>query len=1142
MPLIEVAREGAVADAQLRLVSGLEEEVKELTSRIADMEQASKARKSLDRKLQRKTRALQEAQQWKERRMSQDALWEEGLRQQRRRGLVAQAKAEAIMGQFTTATVPGGWASDAAPHDDLPPPSATAGTLFPVHGTRAEKDAHDRESVLGLQVHKCTQAYCQKGADEREKRGQKRCRFGFPKELRVVGGLVFDVKLKLKDDSDDCDVRVVSRFEPARDHPYVCAYSLPLLRVLRANCNVQWVTGMKSVLFYVVSYAAKSERASTPLQELVEEMLHRDDNADGTTQSPILKAFLRHLAGRDVSQQEAVSSLAGLPYITMSMPVVAAPTLGSSAMLVQVEGQGLRARGLTILQAYGQRLSLPNDRLNSAIRDEGVWGFRNHSSGDVEFLKLPQLSYCQFVSLFKMRSNRVVRRAQDRVVVRFYPCVSAIHNLEQYSRHALIRHRPWTGTAPGDFSAPGSGSGSGPGSGSGGGGGGGGGAAFVEELREWADTDDGLRYLPASVRACASANLQRDEGNQLQLSSPSLPSGVQTGWMQLAGARAITSGDLDPPARNLDFAREWNGDHEVWNKEWELFRSQLVQRELRDGASDDDIVKWLDSWHGRLEHGGGAVPEADSDADSDDDSDADFDADFDADADADADAGAQASALCEEQAAVLSIVQQAARADCEPVRMQVPGVAGTGKTFLIKTIVKCLPAGSVVVMAPTGVVATSIDGRTLHSGLTLPVPLPKDLPQVSAQRLSRLQPEWTDVMLVIVDEISMVSQRMLNCIDCRLRQLKGNSSVFGGLSVVICGDFGQLPPVFLRALYSRNTDGCRGDIAGGALFREYFLDKVVRLKRVFRQEDPKFAEFLGRVRTGDTTQEDYDYIAPRMVRNLTDEELESFADATHIFSTNKEVDEHNDWRMRVGGNPVAVVKPESSSTAAAAASDKVARYPKLQTLELGGRAMLLRNVCTDLGLVNGATGRVVSILYKPGTGPPDLPVAVLLEMDHGYKGPPLFSTDGSVLDSDLPFDVTRTIVLQPNKYTFQVAGRRGTTFYHHRIGMDVRSFYAATVHKVQGATLSRVVAHPYPATGRRVRRPGIMYVVLSRVRRWVDLVLQDLTLHDFQLDKNSKTVKDWLALEATLDERDAITMAEYLTRQAAAAMEEEEEE
>ena len=165
--------------------------------------------------------------------------------------------------------------------------------------------------------------------------------------------------------------------------------------------------------------------------------------------------------------------------------------------------------------------------------------------------------------------------------------------------------------------------------------------------------------------------------------------------------------------------------------------------------------------------------------------------------------------------------------------------------------------------------------------------------------------------------------------------------------------------------------------------------------------------------------------------------------------------------------------------------------------------------------------------------------AVLLEMDHGYKGPPLFSTDGSVIDSDLPFDLTRTIVLQPNKYTFQVAGRRGTTFYHHRIGMDVRSFYAATVHKVQGATLSRVVAHPYPVTGRRVRRPGIMYVVLSRVRRWVDLVLQDLTLHDLQLDKNSKAVKDWLALEATLDERDAITMAEYFTRQAAAAMEEE---
>jgi ATP-dependent DNA helicase PIF1 len=103
---------------------------------------------------------------------------------------------------------------------------------------------------------------------------------------------------------------------------------------------------------------------------------------------------------------------------------------------------------------------------------------------------------------------------------------------------------------------------------------------------------------------------------------------------------------------------------------------------------------------------------------------------------------------------------------------------------------------------PTGVAAFNINGRTTYKLLRLPVSCPfEELPIAS---LISLQQAFKDIHYLILDQKSMIEQLHLAWIDCRLRQIYPvrNNSYFGGLNVLLVGDFYQLPPVCQMALYS----------------------------------------------------------------------------------------------------------------------------------------------------------------------------------------------------------------------------------------------------------------------------------------------------------------------------------------------------
>jgi hypothetical protein len=143
--------------------------------------------------------------------------------------------------------------------------------------------------------------------------------------------------------------------------------------------------------------------------------------------------------------------------------------------------------------------------------------------------------------------------------------------------------------------------------------------------------------------------------------------------------------------------------------------------------------------------------------------------------------------------------------------MLLTGKGGTGKTTTINMVTRTLEQrhhiGCVRKLATTGKAADLIGGYTVHDtrrGLALPVgsKQSKPLDPLDGQRLKDLQREWNGTIAVIIDEYSMLRQKELYWIDQRLRQIMvGKDNVqFGGLSVILSGDPGQIPPVQGRCL------------------------------------------------------------------------------------------------------------------------------------------------------------------------------------------------------------------------------------------------------------------------------------------------------------------------------------------------------
>ena len=181
------------------------------------------------------------------------------------------------------------------------------------------------------------------------------------------------------------------------------------------------------------------------------------------------------------------------------------------------------------------------------------------------------------------------------------------------------------------------------------------------------------------------------------------------------------------------------------------------------------------------------------------------------------------------------------------------GSAGTGKSVLMRQIIAQLKRkysrepDRVAVTASTGLAACNIEGITLHSfsGIGLgKEPAPELVKKI--KRNAKHKQRWLRTKVLIVDEVSMVDGDLWDKLEHVARALRNNGRPFGGMQIVVTGDFFQLPPV---------PDANRAaKFAFDAQTWNTVVEHTILLTHVFRQRDPAFAGMLNEMRLGKLTQ------------------------------------------------------------------------------------------------------------------------------------------------------------------------------------------------------------------------------------------------------------------------------------------------
>ncbi|XP_016118254.1 uncharacterized protein [Sinocyclocheilus grahami] len=418
----------------------------------------------------------------------------------------------------------------------------------------------------------------------------------------------------------------------------------------------------------------------------------------------------------------------------------------------------------------------------------------------------------------------------------------------------------------------------------------------------------------------------------------------------------------------------------------------------------------------------------------------------------------------------------------DPLHIFITGGAGTGKSHLIKAIqyeaIRLLstvcrhPDNTCVLLtAPTGIAAYNLHGTTIHHTFSIGKDVRLPYTPLGEAKLNCLRAKYSDLQILIIDEISMVDHNLLAYIHGRLRQIKqtGDFSPFGNVSVIAVGDFFQLPPVKGKPLYV-------DDILGINLWSTLF--SVVELKKIVRQKDNMFAELLNRIRIRTK-------LTPMLnsdIDLLKNCETGEDSTALHIFPTNRQVNEHNVQQLSKTCPEYVEIDAQDfiHNNKTGKLELKNGHHSKTyntcldETLLLGkgARVMLCKNVDVMDGLVNGVCGTVTHIVFPNNDN--KFPQTVYVKFDDNQVGAQRRKC--SAYTTAVELDSTG---IKPEEERVNNKGGLRRQF-------PLKLAWACTVHKVQGITVDKAVV-----CLKRIFAPGQAYVALSRVRSLSGLIIQD---------------------------------------------------
>ncbi len=370
------------------------------------------------------------------------------------------------------------------------------------------------------------------------------------------------------------------------------------------------------------------------------------------------------------------------------------------------------------------------------------------------------------------------------------------------------------------------------------------------------------------------------------------------------------------------------------------------------------------------------------------------------------------------------------------------GEPGSGKSYTVNRYSAWLEEQGIpyAVTASTGIAATQIGGTTLHSWTGMGVKpdlAPSDLKSIMDNR--RIADRIRHARVLIIDEVSMLSGATLSLADKVCGFVRDDPAPFGGLQVVLVGDFFQLPPVAPRDPSAPQLPGMAPthDFAFGASVWNELDLHTCYLTEQHRQSDDSFLGLLTAMRSGNVQESHHELLLSRRVRP-TDPAIHEIP---RLFTHNSDADRVNDARLKsLPGEEAIYDMITDGPPALVAAIQKSCLSPATLVLKEGARVMCTKNDF-DAGFINGTLGTV--------TGFTD-------------EGAPIVKTDQG-----------DEIEMESMEWKIEENGKVLARVYQ----IPLRLAWAITVHKSQGMSLSSAYMDLTDAF-----EFGQGYVALSRVR------------------------------------------------------------
>jgi ATP-dependent DNA helicase PIF1 len=407
------------------------------------------------------------------------------------------------------------------------------------------------------------------------------------------------------------------------------------------------------------------------------------------------------------------------------------------------------------------------------------------------------------------------------------------------------------------------------------------------------------------------------------------------------------------------------------------------------------------------------------------------------------------------------------------------GPAGAGKTFVLNQFIRLskVEGKHVSVTATTGLAATHLGGTTIHSWAGIGVA--DSLPQGFAEHLAKGRREIiekTDVL--IIDEISMLHDYRLDMVDEACRLVRRKDEPFGGIQLIMSGDFFQLPPI------NRGDSRSGGFVVHSNVWRE--LDPTVcYLQEQHRQDDEELLDILNALRGGDIRRHHAEKLLARV-----DEQPPEGTILTELHTVNIDVDRLNDTKLdELGGDELFYTQSTTGSDNYVENLQRSVLAPATLRLKKGALVMAVKNAL-DRKYANGSLGTVMD--FEPSTEYP------IVEFRNGH-----------------------VVTMAPDTWELRDGDKKRASISQ----IPLRLAWAITVHKSQGMTLDAARIDL-----RKAFVEGMGYVALSRVKNLRNLYLSGINRMALAVSEDAQTIDSSLRQRAASDAKKFAHLSENIEK------------